>query len=139
MSPKEIITALMQIATLTLEGQGAVRYGNDFQVLDNLDKGVTIIVLPFNAQDDVRSPALKRYDCLVLCVQSVDGGQGSEYFGVKDAECLEILYRYRNNLETLAGLRLTVAATYNVGYVVEGQTHSGATAKFTIANNYSEC
>jgi hypothetical protein len=58
---------------------------------------------------------------------------------LNDAEALERLYDVRSWIEATDGLQLTIAPTYNTGYVVESLTYSGATMKFTLSSNYQVC
>lgn len=139
MRPTKLVEALLQAANLALGGQGKAIWCNDFTLLSNLDQERYIVVLPFNASDPLLQPQQKTYDCLVACMQAMDTGEGKAEYAINDAQCLEYLYEFRHWLELQEGISLREGVTYNTGYLVEGSTYSGATAKFKIVSNYSRC
>jgi hypothetical protein len=139
MKPVEVIEALLDACRLATANQVKVIYGSDMQILSNLEAPEYLVVLPFNAKDSLLQVGVKQYDCLIACLKSIDQGEGSEKRMLNDAEALERLYDVRSWIEATDGLQLTVAPTYNTGYVVESLTYSGATMKFTVSSNYQVC
>lgn len=139
MKPVEVIEALLNACRLATANQVQVIYGSDMQILSNLEAPEYLVVLPFNAKDSLLQLGVKQYDCLIACLKAINQGDGSEKRMLNDAEALERLYDVRSLIESTDGLQLTVAPTYNTGYVVESLTYSGATMKFTVSSNYQVC
>jgi hypothetical protein len=129
----------MEACNFAAVGQSKVIYGYDMQILSNLSEPEYLVVLPFNAKDALQQPNVKSYDCLIACLRSMDSGDGNNNRMINDAEALERLFEVRDWLEQIGGLFLQSAPVYNTGYVVEGLTYSGATMKFTVTANYSQC